>query len=65
MTSPGAPHPPRTPAEAEGGFVVPYRIAKELSEIVSNKMQQLFDHHWIDDCWHNFLECINDIRNEK
>ena len=38
---------------------------KVPSEIVSNKMQQLFDHHWIDDCWHNFLECIKDIRNEK
>lgn len=35
------------------------------SEDVADKIHQLFNDNWIDGCWNNFLECLNEIRNEK
>ena len=35
------------------------------SEVVADKIHQLFNDNWIDGCWNNFLECLNEIRNEK
>lgn len=35
------------------------------AEIVKEKIRQLFDDNWIEECWKNFVECLNNNRNEK
>ena len=35
------------------------------TEIVKEKICQLFDNNWIEESWKNFVECLNNNRNEK
>ena len=35
------------------------------AEIVKEKIRQLFDDNWIEECWKNFVECLNNNRNEN